>query len=442
MNITLYNFTKRKNSTKQPGTGTSISAVLKDNCSNISPIFTVQSNPTGYTYMYAFGRYYYIEEIIYTANNLWEIHGTIDPMATWKSEILSTTGYVLYSASNYNSMIVDPRMSSVATATIKSSSGQLFSFLSSTMAYVLTYVASKPNLGGSGVVVCSQSVLENICEIVNGTGYINHISETLKSLMGVYDSLISCIALPYTPSASSTWEIFLAGYDTGQVGATPTKYNTYQCDLTIPWQFSDFRNLPPFTSMILEIPTVGTVNLNPADFIGQSSIHLKAVCDNITGDVVVYVGNGIAKVTSNIATKIAIGTAQSNSAGVVGGLISAGAQLLSGRQGVGGALSDAFGAVTASIERNVGVIGSNGSYISSVPGTGGSGVARLYTICHNTNVEPSNMASTVGRPCKQSLSIGSLSGYVQTVDFNVNGSMPSNMKDEINSMMNGGAFIE
>lgn len=451
MLATFYNFTKRKNSTKQPNMqGESYSVALKEETDNVNPTLVVSSfNPVSKVFTYCllnfFGRYYYISRIRSINSKTWEIDLSLDPLATWKNEILNTSAFVLYSTNNYDDSIIDNRLSTKAQATYQTSTVQLFDFLDDIMAYVLTYVASQPTFGGSGVAVVSQSVLRNIMSVISDTAYVNYIENSLKSLMGVYDAVIDCIALPYTPRGSAVDNIFLAGYDTGQVGARPDPYNVYEADISIPWQFNDFRNNPPYTSLLLEIPTIGTVELNASDYIGQSSIHLKAVCDNINGNVVVYVGQGQMKLTSNIATKIAIGTVKANALGVVGNSINAitnGVSALTGNGGLGDALTSGFNAIISSVQRSVGVIGSNGSYISSVPSVGEKGVARLISICHNTNVEPYTLANTIGRPLNQSRIINGLNGYCQTVDFEVNGSMSDDLKEQINSAMNGGVFIE
>ena len=51
MNVGFYNFTKRENSTLQPGVGVvrdDFACKLKDNCSIISPVIQLVV-PTGYT---------------------------------------------------------------------------------------------------------------------------------------------------------------------------------------------------------------------------------------------------------------------------------------------------------------------------------------------------------------------------------------------------------
>ena len=63
-------------------------------------------------------------------------------------------------------------------------------------------------------------------------------------------------------------------------------------------------------------------------------------------------------------------------------------------------------------------------------------------MAHNTNVDPSSVGSTIGRPLNAVRNIGSLSGYVQTADAEVQTSAPDEYKTIMNDSLNGGMFIE
>ena len=65
---------------------------LHSDCSVLNPIILVnKSNPTYYRYNYMyiaeFGRYYFITDIIGIRNDLWEIHGHVDVLFSWKPYI-------------------------------------------------------------------------------------------------------------------------------------------------------------------------------------------------------------------------------------------------------------------------------------------------------------------------------------------------------------------
>ena len=111
IDITFYNITKRLNSTARPsGTGTVYSCVLKDNTSVLSPILKLQlSTKPDYNYFKFDDRYYWITDIISLTNNIWQISGTVDVLATFKGHINNTSAFVLYD-STPNTQLPDTRL--------------------------------------------------------------------------------------------------------------------------------------------------------------------------------------------------------------------------------------------------------------------------------------------------------------------------------------------
>ena len=109
--VNFYTFSKKTNSTKQP-TGTaalSASCLLKDATSIITPVFQIRtSDPTTYNYCYcrAFHRYYFISDITWN-KGYWEIRCKCDVLATYKTTIGSTNGYILRAANNSDGNIID-----------------------------------------------------------------------------------------------------------------------------------------------------------------------------------------------------------------------------------------------------------------------------------------------------------------------------------------------
>ena len=263
-----------------------------------------------------------------------------------------------------------------------------------------------------------------------------------KQLVGAYDALISCRYVPLNwyalGTSGGTKSVVLAGYATRAAGKVPSDIVTYEGSISIPWQFSDFRNLSPYTSLLLYLPGYGFLEINPADVIGKSSLAIRATCDGITGDVF-YIVDNVARCSTNISSPIAIGTTGTNSFGVAGGLVSAGVNLLGGN--VMGASADLFGAALASVQRTVGVCGSNGGLAGVFANVGTSGMTvRLYSICHNTSDNPVDMAASHGRPVRAVQ--GVVSGYNQFVNASVNCNAPDEIKSRINAMLNGGFFYE
>ena len=114
--VYFYNFSKRRNSTKIPsGSGTSHTVRLKDATSLYRPVFELSGgNYPTYTYAKWKGYYYYVTDIVSTANNLYEVECELDPMSSARNDILNTTAFVNRSASSYDLWMPDNELSNKA----------------------------------------------------------------------------------------------------------------------------------------------------------------------------------------------------------------------------------------------------------------------------------------------------------------------------------------
>nr|DAK10695.1 MAG TPA: hypothetical protein [Caudoviricetes sp.] len=110
LSVTLYTFSKRLNSTKNPPSagGLTIQAVLKDNTSIIRPELEVVENVTTYNYAYipAFSRYYFVQDVIWE-KGIWRVVLSEDVLATYKTVIGDTTAYILRCATFQDPTIID-----------------------------------------------------------------------------------------------------------------------------------------------------------------------------------------------------------------------------------------------------------------------------------------------------------------------------------------------
>lgn len=138
--VSFGTFTKKRNSTKQP---TSLSdqrtVVLKESCSQDSPIFICTGNNFNYNYCQWDGKYYFINDIISLRNNEIEIHCVLDVLATYKSEITSSTQFVAYSSHNSSTWLPDTRIPVLKNCKV-SSNTSLTGILSSIGCYILSVV--------------------------------------------------------------------------------------------------------------------------------------------------------------------------------------------------------------------------------------------------------------------------------------------------------------
>ena len=98
MNVRLYTYDKKVNSTAHPSTsgGSGYSCTLKDPSSLLNPVILLKiSNPTSknYAYIEEFGRFYWIRDWV-SDHNMWEAHLQVDSLASWKSQIIASSQYV------------------------------------------------------------------------------------------------------------------------------------------------------------------------------------------------------------------------------------------------------------------------------------------------------------------------------------------------------------
>lgn len=448
--IAYRHFNKRKNSTKRPTVGTARNVVLLDDVSLYSPVFECNYWDYNDNYCKWAGRYYYVVDVVSKNRDIFAVHCEIDPLATWKDDILGSTGFVTFSTSDYDIGIPDYRLSSDPTTITKSTMVEVFPKLGEE--FVISYVgtSSAPTLGlsYSNLEGLQGKMMSNKCistitkwadNIITGSNESANAWNIVPSLLGsTSNSVTRCVFMPKFHSIGTKSIILAGGYDPGIGGDIPSHSYSETYSVKIPWAFGagDFRNRAQFTSMTIYLPGYGFLALNADNYQGQSSISVQATLDSYVGEITYLVG-GKAKATCSTSYPVQVGTSQ------VGNIPNAVA-------GVGQAVA---GAMT---ENPVGV--GMGAYnavrsfmatdASSIGSAGGSSAFNCHTkitlvvMAHNTNVDPSSVGTTIGRPLNAVRNIGSLSGYVQTGDFEVSTSAPDVYKTVINDALNGGMYIE
>lgn len=441
MKISLYTFSKRNNSTKRPSTGgLDVDVKLKDGTSIYQPSFTLTGNSIlTYNYLKWDDRYYFIDDIIYTnALHQIDIICIMDYLATYKSNILSTTAFISYSTALADSSIPDQRLSTKAEPIITGNEYQRFVGRSD------TYIVNLISDNGATTVGVSESNFKTLVSKLNDDGFFDSLVKgegtdyISKSLNSVSDAITSAHVLPIAPTyESSIANIHLGSYATGVSGGVPSHEKAGIFSIDIPWNFTgnDFRNRSQYTSLLLYLPGYGVVQLNPDELINKDSIVIKWNLDPYVGGLT-YLIDGKIKCDCVIASSVAIG---SNSTGIRGTL-AAGASMALGA--VTGNPAAFFGgmatAAVSNMSHTVGSIGSNGGQNSyNVSG----GYVYLTAISHNTTVEPSSVYATMGGPSMKTATIPS-SGYVQTVNASVAISGPQSVSNILNSYLNGGVYIE
>lgn len=437
MQVTLFNFQKRNNSTKRPSGGTSLTVRLKDGTSLYAPSFQLSGvdNIYQYNYLKWDDRYYYITDIIAT-NGTFEIQCDIDVLATWKDEIGSTTAFIKYATSGYDESVPDERLSTKDDVIINRNSGQLFEGYPS--GYVVGYIGEQGS--ASPVVGLSESQLVTLQNAIQSSAFAEFLSDPgnalSKILSDTASAITSCRYLPKIGIGGDKAVVLAGGYETGITGKEVDVSLPNTLNIDIPWNFpqNDFRNRAKYTSVLVYLPAYGYAQLNTDDLVGKTSLSVTALLDSTVG-VVAYDVGGIFKAEADISTPVQISTVtQGNPLGAIVSGAGAIGGIVTGNPGV--AVASLFGAVVSSMQTNVGSAGALGSHSSwSLKAE-----VQVIVISHDTTIEPSSMATTQGRPCMKMKSIDA--GYNECVNASVQCSAPENIKDRINSLLNGGVYYE
>ena len=456
MNIILYDgFSKRKNSTKRPSGGSSVDVKLKENTSIENPSFILSTPISGATYVHVpeWGEYYFVTDCVNLNAGQCELKCECDPMANLKDAIAGTSAFILYDTSS-NTEIPDSRLATKTTPTLKQNSKSFFGNFSLQGSIIVTiageeqcqsYVLASP-VSMHYLIPNAKAQIESLFPAkgadINDTFFDTFIAGVVQIISsGNLGSNIQDIRwIPFTVTGSGTVEIIKNGqYDTG-VGADPisqgaTRVVTDTVTISIPWQFTDWRNAEPYTQVYVKIPFVGLVNIPASSLKGKSSLQLFTSLDKITGDIAMELtcdGKVIGTYGASTAAKIAIGNSSQNIGNIFNSLIQAvGA---AGRLDIGGVITNAANMYTP-LTMTVGGV-------SSAASVGLGGMLEVYTVCHDTTVDPSSVSGAIGTPAMERKTLGSLSGYIQCQNASVNANCRASEREVVDGYLNSGFFFE
>lgn len=473
--VNFYSIAKRTNSTLVPATPIeSAQVVLKDGCSLLDPVLTLQHAGAPYWSHFAMeGRYYKITDIRNIRNNIWEVSGTVDVLASWKSEILATSAFVAYDTTA-NTEITDRRLSVKTTTSRIDSAGNAFDMIGKGLSVVIntvgetacaTYVLSMSAAAGllDTLGTWRDDLMPDVDPDDPPEDWLEKIADSITkgfrqfiSSGSAADCIKSAFIIPVAVSdiSGTNEEIMLGAFETGVYGKRRTSRGIQDAAyVSIPWQASDWRRNAPYHEVYLYIPFVGVVSYPASALIGASGLYVNVAFDETAGDALVTVAASalsagsanhvIGQYSTNIAANFAIG-ASNITPRQLGTAIAATAGVIGASLVTGGAAAVAAG--TAGI---AGELNSVTPIPSSVGGAGGGAVLALFgyaprcmTIFHDTVVAPSSVSAIIGTPTNAVKSLAGLTGYVETRNASVSGAMTERERLEINRYLDGGIYIE
>lgn len=463
---------KRRNSTYVPDLDENFEVVLKDGCSETAPVFIINTNSFYYNYAKWGSWYYWITDVEYTRNNLYTVSCQLDPLATFRSEILATSAFVAYDTAA-NTEITDRRLS-IKTTPVTAVSSSNHATLGKGSCAIVTITGKTSTRAYAMEISDATYLLDNMVNWLNNVDMLPMPDITLltsvEDILGVIltnitqigrqfiatgkasDSIKSAILLPVSLSSLTlpSANLYLGQYDTG----TSHKYVTASArivydvlNVTIPWQATDWRRNAPYHEIYLHIPYLGIVNIPPNEVIGETSISVESTLDITSGNCIfrIYTSEKtLRQYSTNIASSFPIGASNVTpiqSATAIG----AAAAAIGATVATGGAALPAVAAGTAGIvgvannlQANPTAVGSNlGGAVLGVPGT-----TSCIVIYHDTTCAPDSVSTIIGTPENQVMSLGGLTGYVETRNASVAAPVEEPMLNVINNMLDSGIYIE
>lgn len=478
--IKLGTFSKRINSTKQPTLSafTDFDCVLKDSTSVDNPTFLISAaDLEGYNYVSWGTRYYFVSALRSVRNNLWEVDCSLDVLATYKSNILATTAYVIYDTVS-NTELPDNRLPIKTTKSIDVSTAAC-PFVPDGGCFILSLTGShgttgvyKANQGELAALIDDVSdIWDNLFDYPNAPTkpsvpnygsdflenislalgywaddfmwYVEYIKQAVCQFFGSGDlvqNIRECRYIPFnvgTTGGSNT--IYLGTFETQQsLGKLNTETVHRTASVSIPWQANDFRRRSPYTEVYLYLPYIGMIKLSSENLVGQSSISVAYTLALRDGSLICTVSSGgeiLGQYSGNVGASVPVGVSNINlpkaAQSVISGATSAAGKNLGG---VGMAVLNFADAVTPNFSSIGGLDG--------IAGIGANQNITCYTVFHDTIVAPNTDLQTIGSPTMSPKALATLTGFCQCMDAHVEAPAMDNELEAIDNYLNSGFFIE
>lgn len=476
--VSFTSGSKRENSTKQLTMTTTHDCVLKNGCSMLKPTLLLEIATAafpGYTAFKIEDRYYNITDIRSVRNNLFEVSGKVDVLATFKANILNTIAYVLYDHDS-NSELVDNRLPMVTTKSVSSNAttcpfepdGGTF-ILSLTGGHDTTGVYKVSSSQIAALIDDLDDIKDNIFDFSSLTpptrpnlgdgveAWLSYIGDYLKYILdcailpiqqffgsgNIPENIRECKFIPFNVGTSGEpTRVYLGTFKTKQSLSklvTDTVHRTVS--VGIPWQVSDYRRRSPFTEIYLYMPYIGMVHLSSENLIGQSSLSVAYTLGLRDGSLICTVSSGseiIGQYSGNVGAEVPIGYSNINmpkaAQSLISGISSAMSGTPAGVAGVGLSAINFGDAVTP----NYSCVGG----LDGIAGIATNQNITCYTVFHDTIAPPNTQKETIGTPTMKPRALSGLTGFVQTISASVDGAMTSEERSELNSLLDRGIFIE
>ena len=456
MQIKLYNFAKKSNSTARPsntGLVATVDANIKDNCSITNPVLLLNYGHNNFNYVQipSFGgRYYFVDDIILN-HGLIEVYCSVDVLATYKTEIGSTDLYITRSSYSYNTDIIDnnyPGKSNIQISDTAVSISAL-NFTGFSNGY---YVIGVQGYGSAAtnVVVYYEvnstdfiNVIKNFYASSGDTSRWGNLAAGVKNALNKMDDfIVSCRWYPFSfidPNLTTLYsKIYIGNFNTQVDGAVlDTSRDALGTSISLPVhpQASSRGNWlkkSPYTKYELLDPIIGKIAINPDDLY-NNGISIQVKPDYTTGvcQYSILSGTSVIYYTyEKLGIDISLNGANVDIAGGIMNVAGGVTRLLAGDYV--GAASQIGSALTNTFD-NPGNKGPAGGYTTFL---GNRYVRSYFTLL--TDEDNANC----GRPYCQIAKPQNIPGYFQAENAHVVTLGTDTETNMINSMIEAGIYYE
>lgn len=466
-------FSKRKNSTKQPTSGTPVDVVLKDPTSVLNPTIRLRgynASDMVYAYIPSFQRYYFVESVTYEYPDT-VIGLTVDPMASFKTDIGSYNGLLERTSdvNFYTPTVTDPLNSPtqecthMVDKTFIGGTNELFTDGVGT--FVLTVMGDPPandapasvNGIARSYALGSAQMSQIAVELLNPTKWqaiVNHFVNPM-------DAIISCIWMPIPITKFDTQQETISLANQAMLtslfikGRKITRTGTINTNGIYPTGSSDNYLLrPPYASYALYLPFVGVVPIDANVILSTGSLKYEVTVDAFTGDVIYVIqdagGEKIATFSGTCGTTIPVGSSgENNPLGVAGGILTA----IGGAIGMGVTLATGGGAAllqgAATFAAGAGAAMHSAEIHTQINGANSSALgaqAGIMMEAHSWIYVPINSITTGsdknGLVCHKYGTPSNHPGFCQFINPSISIAGYDAERDQINDMMAEGFFYE
>lgn len=459
--IKLGTFKKHENSTAQPNTASWLEydVNLKDGADLLRPVLTLNISfnlLAGYNYAYFMNRYYFIVDKRAVRTDLCSVGLKLDVMATYKTDIGSTSMYILRASAASDGDLIDNFYAATGDISYGHSEDGTYTpaWANYNLGVYVVNICGTTTTGNSTLYALTPSqfrtLIGNLYTNIDGFQPADVKEAVQKLLGGSPEKLVSSAmwfpALAFTGTAINP--IMVGGWNSQTAGTLITDpiKQLNPITLTIPKHpqaatRGSFLNLAPYSTYTLTLPIFGSVNIDTTMIKDETTLYVNISIDALTGQAraIVHAGNGpiIANLTAQMGASIPL-QGQSNGASIISSIGST----LAGFMGLatGGAAAPVAGALVGGIGAAVNALTGTSCSIGSGGGALTLMIASQVNSVHLAIADEDNTNN--GRPYCKVTTPSALTGYIQAYKSLVEIDGTLEEQEEIAGYIENGFYYE